>query len=459
MVMFANFFNSGAITNPTDEFVEVCVTDPDNNGKRITRITADVGTTDNATIKAYPELIIGTKFGIVGETSYRPYPTLTSSTGFEYPNLVNIASAVGLPAFTSDLPNIDITVDIDEQNVVGANRDVMMESWFHDTSINEIGVGYSATLSGGDSDNDGIDNAVDADNTGGADTNSNGIDDTVEIVNTLNNIVGDGHPDYPGLSNLLLEMMVHIGPLNKHDVSQATRNPGQFQLTDVSGNDTNNNSIDDGWDAALTGGPDLNSDGTDDSKMLPITIGSYKYSIWYGSSQLAPIVIYSRESRSDGVISVAANAINTDLTTEGPLNLNWNQFLNYTLNNIEPLLQAKNVSWATGSNNPFPKMRASGGAISGLELGVEPQTNNPADAPYIATINQYDVLINDLEFAAATEHANTPLESIKTGVRGHGVGCSLSNGEQHSNAPTDFFLCALGLWSLLLLNRKLIFKG
>jgi len=422
MVMFANFFNSGAIVNPTDEFVEVCVTDADRNGKRITKITSHVGTSDNAIIKAYPELIVGTKFGITGETSFRPFPAKISSTGFEYPDLVSVSAQVGLPAFTNNLPIINVQLDIDEKNVSGANRDVMMVSWFHDTSLNETEVGYTVTLSGVDTDNDGIDNSIDSDTTGGFDLNSNGIDDNVEIADTLNNMVGDGHPNFPALSNLLLEMMVHIGPLSKFDISRATRNPGQFQLTDMTGNDSNNNGIDDGWDTSLTNGPDIDSDGVDDSKFLPVSIGDHKYSIWYGTSALAPIVIFSRESKNDGMISLTPGAINTNLSDEGLININWNLFLNYTLFNLESLLQSKGVSWAIGANNPFPKMRSSSGAISGLELGVEPQTNAPNNEPYVATIKQYDISIDGVIFAPATDRG---VEKIKTGLRGNGYGCSI----------------------------------
>lgn len=54
-----------------------------------------------------------------------------------------MSARIGLPAFTNDPPEILATLDIDEENVIGANRDVMLESWFYDTSANAIFVGNS----------------------------------------------------------------------------------------------------------------------------------------------------------------------------------------------------------------------------------------------------------------------------------------------------------------------------
>jgi len=321
-VISANFFNSGAIIDRNGRTVSVCVTHADSNGARKAQIVTDVGRTDNTLIKAYPEFIVGSKFGLVGETSYRPYPALTSDTGFTYPDLTTISGLVGLPAFTHDLPEIDIVIDMDEENVIGAERDVMLESWFYDTAANATAIG-----------NDAAGNP---------------------LVNTLNNIVGDGHPN-EALSNLALEMMVHIGALSQNDVSRATRNPAAHRLTDS-----------------------------------PIRIGDYHYHLWYGATGLSPLVVYSRETNRAGDREM-------DLSIEGEIQIDWNQFLEFTLHSLEPLLAAEGVSWASGNNNVFPVIRNTG-AIGGIEFGVEPQTNNPDDQPYVANINKLDIRINGQQF-------------------------------------------------------------
>jgi len=321
-VISANFFNSGAITDRQGRTVSLCVTEGDANQSRRAQIVADVGQTDNTIIKAYPQFIVGSKFGLVGETSFRPYPVFESTTGFKYPDLVGVGGLTGLPAYTDNLPDIDISLDIDEQNVVGAERDVMIESWFYDVSANGEKLGKD--LAGND------------------------------IVNSLNNIVGDGHPN-PDLMNLVLEMMVHVGALSSNDVSQAARNPSQHRLTDV-----------------------------------PVTIGDFDYHIWYGDTHLAPLVVFSRETDIAGNYSM-------NLSDEGQINLDWNQFLEFTLLDLEQLLAKAGVSWASGSANIFPTLRDNG-AIGAVEVGVEPQINNAEDLPYVATFNKLGIVINGQQF-------------------------------------------------------------
>jgi len=212
----ANFFDGGAIDPPFldgMEFVSVCVEAPDQNGNSRAVVTTDVGLDDDTRIKAYPQFAVGTKFGNQSETSFRFYSNIDlpvahqwpitavnlddENNSFELANLeyVSDVRGVGLPAFTNNLPEITITLDIDEHNVIGAERDIMLESWFYDTSANSDLIGSNLA-------------------TGSP------------VVNTLNNIVGIGHPHFAELNNTLLEMMVHVGPLSPNDVSQATRNPG-----------------------------------------------------------------------------------------------------------------------------------------------------------------------------------------------------------------------------------------
>lgn len=377
-VIAANFFNSGAISNPTDESVSLCVHGQAHTGPGLATIFTDVGLDDNTQIKAYPEFIVGSKFGNQWETSFRYYDNsnlgardqwpVTSENGFNFANLEYVAKQIGLPAYSNDLPGISITIDMDETNVIGSNRDVMLESWFFDSSKNGSIIGNNLATSN-------------------------------PIAGSLNNIIGIGNPYWPELDNMLLEMMVHIGALSPNDISSSNRNPGQQSLTEfpLSDSDSDLDCINDAVDVDITGGLDLNGDGVDDSKIAPVQFGQYYYSIWYGESHLAPIVIFSRETNANCEYQM-------DLTSEGEIELNWNEFLNFTLYELEDMLAAANVNWViepddphsppTQFGNPFPAMRSAAGVIGGVEFGVEPQTNNLADQPYIATINKFDVRVD-----------------------------------------------------------------
>ena len=423
-VISANFFNSQAIDDESrddQEFVSVCIHPPDQNGITTASITTDVGLDDDTHIKGYPQFVIGTKFGNQFETSFRYYSNndlpatqrwpveaenLTGNEDYQFANLVYVSQTrgLGLPAFTNSLPEMHVTIDMDEQNVVGSERDVMLESWFYDTSANADLIGNNSV-------------------TG------------QPIVNTLNNIIGIGHPHYAELDNTLLELMVHIGPLSPNDVSLASRNPGQNQLTEnYSGKDFDGDGIDDHFDVdshvnagtnvdpkpgIYSSGIDLNNDGIDDADLLPVTIGDYQYSIWYGESFLAPIIIFSRETNSSLQSNFDPLTPDMDLSSEGEISLPWNEFIDYTLNIIEPQLQLINqneiaaesertLEWMDPDdegNNVFTKMRSPAGAISGIEFGIEPQTNAPSDLAYIATINKFDVEIDGTVFGLNDTHS------------------------------------------------------
>ena len=392
-VISANFFNSGAI-DPQDglEFVSVCVQDTAQNGIAKAVITTDIGLDDDFIIKAYPQFVVGSKFGNIFETSFRFYnntnlapenqwpvrSTNLDQNGnlYEFANLeyVSKVRGIGLPAFTNALPEISVVLDIDEQNVVGAERDIMLESWFYDTSAHSTIIG---------------DNAV---------TNQ-------PLAGSLNNIVGVGHRHFPELNNTLLEMMVHVGALSPNDISGASNNPAQLQLSETySGKDADGDGIDDHFDVdshvflnsfnpldpssgLYSSGIDANNDGIDDADILPVVIGDHAYSIWYGATFLAPLVVYSRETDSNLVPAM-------DLSSEGEIHLPWNDFLNYTLNDLEGLFAQAGVSLSPGFANAFPAMSAPTGAIGGIELGVEPQINNPNDDPYAVTFNKFDLIVN-----------------------------------------------------------------
>jgi len=401
-VISANFFDSGAIGPPFFdglESVSICVRAPDTNGKITARISSDVGLDDDTRIKGYPQFVMGTKFGNQFETSFRYYSNTNLPPEHQWPvisdrlannnepfrlaNLEYISNTrgIGLPAFTNNLPEIIVNLDLDEFNVIGAERDVMLESWFYDTGANAALIG-------------------------------NNVATGLPIANTLNNIVGIGHPHYSQLDNTLLEMMVHIGPLSRNDISVATRNPGQNQLTEIfSGKDHDGDGIDDHFDVdshinfntsqspqpgKYSSGLDNNGDGIDDADILPVTIGDHQYSIWYGESFLSPIIIFSRETRFASGIDFDPTIPDTDLTTEGLITLNWNEFIDYTRIELEDQLASIEVPWVLGAENPFPRMFSTAGAIGGLELGVEPQINEPTDQPYAMEIDTFDVIVGDM---------------------------------------------------------------
>ena len=419
-VISANFFNGSAIDAPYfdgQEYVSVCVSPADSAGKRTAVIATDVGLDNDFIIKGYPEFVVGSKFGNIFETSFRYYnnnglpeedrwPVVATGLDqqgfpFEFANLEYISEKreVGLPAFTNKLPQITVTLDVDEINVVGSERDVMLESWFFDTSKNAAIIGSNIATNG-------------------------------PIANTLNNIVGVGHRHYPQLDNTLLEMMVHIGPLSPHDISNSKNNPGQNQLTEIySGNDFDNDGIDDHFDVdshAYSGsndplapspgiyssGIDSNGDGIDDADLLPVIIGDFAYSIWYGETFLAPIVIFSRETNSSLTNDFNPDTPEMNLTVEGEITLPWNDFLDYAMFEIESELQALNVPWVLGNVNPFPAMRASSGAIGGVEFGVEPQTNNTADEPYNLIVHKYLVDVGGKESGLIRYDNQNPVVSI-----------------------------------------------
>lgn len=418
-VISANFFNSGAIELADgSEYVSVCVSPYNSSGGRIAEITTDIGLDNDFQIKAYPQFVVGTKFGNQYETSFRYYnntglsadqkwPVRSINTDkdgkhYEFANLEYISNtrSVSLPAFTTNLPDISITLDIDEFNVVGSERDIMLESWFHDTASNWSVIGLNSA-------------------TG------------LPIAGTLNNVVGIGHQHYPELDNTILEMMVHIAPLSPNDVSGAQNNPGQNQLTEnFSGKDYDADGIDDHFDVdshqfinspdpshpdpgKYSSGIDIDpADGIDDADVLPVVIGDYAYSIWYGESFLSPIVIYSRETNASLNSDFNQNIPDMDLTTEGEISLNWNDFIQFTMSELQPLLQTEGVDWAQSNSNTFSRINSPYSAINGVEFGVEPQTNAPSDQPYTVVINKLEFIVNDKPLGLGDHEA--PLPEITT---------------------------------------------
>lgn len=105
-------------------------------------------------------------------------------------------------------------------------------------------------VTGVDTDGDGIDNAFDVNTLGGTDLNNDGVDDSVFPVSTD----PDGVPDY-------------LDTDSDNDGILDTREGN------VTGTDTDSDGIDDALDVNLTGGPDANGDGIDDSYAFPDTDG------------------------------------------------------------------------------------------------------------------------------------------------------------------------------------------
>ena len=98
------------------------------------------------------------------------------------------------------------------------------------------------TLSGVDSDLDGIDDFLDVDQTGGSDQNGDGVDDQFAPIDTDR----DGLPDY-------------------RDIDSDSDGITDSVEADVSGNDTDGDGIDDLFDVNQTGGTDADNDGVDDN--------------------------------------------------------------------------------------------------------------------------------------------------------------------------------------------------
>jgi hypothetical protein len=107
-----------------------------------------------------------------------------------------------------------------------------------------------ADLSGHDTDGDGIDDAFDADTTGEPDMNGDGVGDSA----SLRDLDHDGQPD-------------HLDTDTDGDGILDTAEGG------LSGNDSDNDGIDDAMDPQSTGGSDTDGDGIDDSYALPDSDG------------------------------------------------------------------------------------------------------------------------------------------------------------------------------------------
>ncbi|WP_018690968.1 beta strand repeat-containing protein [Algicola sagamiensis] len=112
----------------------------------------------------------------------------------------------------------------------------------NDRLVDAIEAATVPTLSGIDTDNDGIDDAIDINQTAGNDTNNNGIDDAFEPLDTDN----DGTANY----------------LDRDSDNDKVPDALESRL---SGTDTDNDGLDDSFDVTNTNGVDADGDGVDDA--------------------------------------------------------------------------------------------------------------------------------------------------------------------------------------------------
>ena len=141
--------------------------------------------------------------------------------------------------------NEDANLDADNNPATGitdSDADGIADYLDTDSDGDNITDANEAVASGNDTDNDGIDDAIDVDQTGGVDTNGDGVDDNVVAANTDGDLAadyldidsdGDGIPDF-----------WESGALNV---------------------DSDMDGIDDAFDVDITGGTDANGDGIDDN--------------------------------------------------------------------------------------------------------------------------------------------------------------------------------------------------
>ena len=348
-IIYANFFNTGAINAAANRTYLSQVQCSDVDGCPVFTFTTDVGSTPTTpptyAVRGYPEIVLaGSKWGLPQETIQSTFgASLTSSTGTEYVETNYAETNTGYPVFANAIPTTTVCFNADEVNHVGAERDVMMESWFYDTCQN-TGQGP-------------------------------------ELIGTLANSYGTQSQTRQH-NNQLLEVMVHVGPINfnsdlYNDSAGGQRNPAQHYCS------------------------------------APHTIGGQDYEIWYGRNGQQNISLAGTtttgQNHPTGALVVynrlgpAGGPYGTDLTNEGDITLDWSGILNHAKNNLQAVLTACNA-WTAGANsewtnpsnpdNPFARMNDPAcGAVGGIEFGTEPQLNGPTDQPVILRVNKLDLLV------------------------------------------------------------------
>ena len=350
-IIYANFFNAGAIGNPQpnrtyQQRVECIETDDPNCPQLV--FTYDVGNTDvsNFAVRGYHEIILaGSKWGLPNETIQQNFgASLSSNTGTEYVDSGYASANTGYPVLGSNIPATTLCLNGREQNHVGAERDIMAESWWYDI---------------------------------GQDTGQGS-----DVVGTLNNNYGTQGQTREH-NNQLLEMMVHVGPISimqpgAVDSAMGQRNPAQFFCSG------------------------------------PITIGQFDYEIWYGRNGQQDITLAQTlpngQNNPSGALVVynrigpAGGPHGTNINTEGDINIDWSGIANHARNNLQSVFEGcnawtnghENTQWTNPAHpdNPFARMRSASGAVGGIEFGVEPQLNNAADQPHSLTLDKLSLTVN-----------------------------------------------------------------
>ncbi|MEM7082632.1 MAG: DUF4347 domain-containing protein [Pseudomonadota bacterium] len=184
------------------------------------------------------------------------------------PDILEFTTLTVLQGADGDGDGIDDGVDVDETGGVDVNSNSIDDAFepidtdgdgladYVDPDSDNDGIpdtieaGAMPSLTGQDSDGDGIDDAFDVDQTGGVDANADGVDDLTQPADTNR----DGLPDH------LVTDSDSDGITDRVEA-------------DSTGTDSDGDGIDDRFDVSVTGGPDLNGDGVDDSVVPTDTDG------------------------------------------------------------------------------------------------------------------------------------------------------------------------------------------
>lgn len=199
-----------------------------------------------------------------------------------------------------------------------------------------------------------------------------------ELIGTLQNIFGTASENSEH-NNVLLEHMVHIAPVGgngANDSANGTQNPAEHFAT-------------------------------------TIDIGGWRWEIWFGHNGHSPLVVYNR-------IGPAGQVPETNLSSEGTIEIDWANLLGFSMNNLENVLVASssvggNEAWylPTHPEYPFSKMKVLNGcAISGVEFGVEPYLNSTDDSVYSLTLHNLELDVSSAPFFSIPVTDSIPADNV-----------------------------------------------
>lgn len=365
--LFANFFNASAINlrTPSDTYrysTSVnCITIPGTDCQ-IMRFETDVGAVrfpQQFAVRGYPEVVIaGSKWGETRESVGADSDQYTSSTGITYFDTTTAQNSTGYPVLAENVPSTIINMAICEDGHVGSERDVMLESWFHDIC---------------------------------QDTGQGNKPNGTPIVGDLDNLAGTG--DRGGHNNCLLEMMVHVGAVgyndpNFTDSGMGTQNPAQYYI----------------------GGPYLiggsywelwagnNSQGDQNNPRNQLDGQTRNGQNFPGGA----LVVWNRIGPAGTDVS---QPVLHDLTAEGRFSTDWKALADFTRTNLKQILAAEQKwldnnpksQWMNPASphNPFDRMNEPGCcAVGGIEVGLEPYLNAEHGVPIRSDFKELDLIVN-----------------------------------------------------------------